>query len=130
MNTVISNEDGFIINYNSEIYPKEVVVKAAYRFIDQAYIHLDKEEINYVIKVLIKDKKDSITREMLDEEMLTQLARYVVAEKTKEIRKMTMARAFASTIIDDTPKKEGENECSNIDLPEAENILKDWFDNE
>lgn len=115
-----------VITYDETLYPKEVLIKAAYHFIDQAYIHLDKADGKYEVQIMDKEDNESITKEMFDEEMLIQAARYVVSEKTKDIRKLTLARAFASTLID-----EEDLETDNADdrLEATEDILKDWFEN-
>ena len=73
-----------------------------------------------------KESEESVTKEMFDEEMLIQAARFVVSEKTKDIRKMTLARAFASTLIDE---EDFENETVDDQLVATEDILKDWFEN-
>ena len=114
------------IEYNMDLYPKEVLIKAAYTFIDRAYIHLDKVDGKYIVDITLKDDTDEISKEEFDEEMLIQAARFVVATRTKDIRKMTLARAFASTLIDE---ETSEDEYSE-EVVTTEDILKDWFENE
>lgn len=114
------------IEYDIDLYPKEVLIKAAYTFLDRAYMHLDKRAGKYIVEITLKDDSEEISKEEFDEEMLIQTARYVVAAKTNDIRKMTLARAFASTLIDNETADE---ECSE-DITATEDILKDWFENE
>ena len=40
------------IKYQEELYPKEVLIKAAYRFIDSAYIHIDKRDGYYIVSII------------------------------------------------------------------------------
>ena len=117
-----------VFTYDTTIYSREVLVKAAFRFIDQSYIHLDKIDDRYIVEIKNKEGKEAISKERYDEEMLLQLARFVVAEKTKDIRKMTIARAFASTIIDDRKQVDEDDDLQKIQV--SEDILKDWFENE
>lgn len=118
---------GFLmtIKYQEELYPKEVLIKAAYRFIDSAYIHIDKKDGYYIVSIIPKEDSSPITEGDFDNEMLSQAARYVISIRTKNIREITLARAMASTIIEeDIPHNETE------DISDVDSILKDWFENE
>ena len=115
--------------YDIDLYPREVLIKSAYRFIDEAYIHLDKDDDKYIVEIKDKDELRTVSKERFDEEMLIQSARFVVAKKTKDIRKMTMARAFASTLIDEHRVEENFDEEDN-QIGVSEDILRDWFENE
>ena len=41
------------LEYPQEIYPKEVLIKAAFKFLDQAYIHIDKDYGKYIVSISI-----------------------------------------------------------------------------
>lgn len=115
------------LHYDVRLYPKPVVIKAAYRFVDLAYIHLDISKGKFVISITNKNANTPVTKEMFDEEMLLQSARYCVARQTYELRKMTMARAFASTVIKGTDGEPSETFDNDYD---TDTILKDWFEDE
>lgn len=114
-----------IIKYSEEIYPKEVLIKASYHFLDRAYIHIGKENGEFIVSITPKEGESQISSGEFDNEMMVQAARYVVAVRTKEIREITLARAMASTIIEEN---DIQDECE--DVSDVDNILKDWFDNE
>lgn len=114
-----------IIRYPEDIYPKEVLIKAAYRFLDRAYIHVGKENNDFVVSITPKENETPLSSGEFDNEMLAQAARYVVATKTKNIREITIGRAMASTIIEENAVQEEPEDVTDID-----NILKDWFENE
>ena len=111
------------IYYPEEIYPKEVIIKAAFKFLDQAYIHIDKEYNNYVVNITTKESATPITQGEFDNEMLAQAARYVVSTRTKAIREITLGRAMASTIIEENTEENYIENTTSVD-----EILKDWFD--
>lgn len=112
-----------IIEYSEEIYPREVVIKAAFKFLDQAYIHIDKNSDKYIVSITEKDGADPITKGEFDNEMLAQSARYVVSIRTKAIREITLGRAMASTLIE-----EESDEGYIEDTTSVDEILKDWFE--
>ncbi|WP_294241413.1 His-Xaa-Ser system protein HxsD [Pseudobutyrivibrio sp.] len=113
------------VKYPDDLYPKEVLIKAAYRYIDQAYIHIDKDQGNYIVSIIPKDGACPISEGEFDNEMLSQAARYIISVRTKNIREITLARAMASTIIEEDSPYEPTEDITNVD-----DILKDWFDNE
>lgn len=112
-----------IIQYPEDIYPKEVLVKAAFKFLDQAYIHIDKEAGKYIVSITAKEDSAPVTQGSFDNEMLAQAARYVVSTRTRTIREITLGRAMASTIIEEAPEGDYIEDATKVD-----DILKDWFD--
>ncbi len=114
-----------IIKYSEDIYPREVLIKTAYHFLDRAYIHVGKENDEFVVTITPKEGEEPVSSGEFDNEMLAQAARYVVAVRTKNIREITLGRAMASTIIEENDLQEDDEDVSNVD-----DILKDWFDNE
>lgn len=112
-----------ILFYNKKIYSKVALLKAAYHFTDKAYIHLDSDDSNYIVQ--IEAKSDThINEKDFENEILAQVVRYEVYQQTKNIREISLARALASSVIE-------ENEAGTALVNEnisIENILKDWFD--
>lgn len=119
-------EISMIFSFSKELYPKYVLLKSAYNFTDRAYIHLDESEDYYIVNIDFKEDAVSFNPREFENEMLTQAVRYVVAERTKSIRKLVTARAMASTIINAEP----EGEPDNVEDVDMDDILKDWFENE
>lgn len=113
------------INYPVDLYPKEVLIKASFQFLDQAYIHIDKKDDEYIVKITPKDGMPQISEGDFDNEMLAQAARFVISSRTKNIREITLGRAMASTIIEEESDFDDGEDIQDID-----NILKDWFENE
>ncbi len=109
--------------YSKELYDKEVLMKSAFAFTDECYIHLDANESYYVVELQPKDdKQEQALYQRFENELIAQSTRKLVSEKTKRIREMIVSRALASTIID-----WDENETDN-EKYDSNSILKDWFD--
>ena len=91
--------------YSSELYPREAVIKAAYAMIDRYYVHLDYLDSQYIMELLPKEQEvcEEDTEKLLDNEMIYQLARYTVSERTADVRKIILARAFSSAMVSKSP---------------------------
>lgn len=112
------------IKFSKDFYTREVVLKAAYAFTDCSYVHLDADEANFIVSLTPKENMDiNLLYKKFENELVAQETRRLVAEKTKNVREMIVARALASTIVN----IEGE-EQENAQSYDAENILKDWFE--
>lgn len=109
--------------YSKEIYSKEVLLKAAFAFTDKMYIHLDADETYYIVKLTSKTGSDEEAMySQFENELITQETRKVVAERTRFIREMIVARALSSTIINKEIEDKAEQDFK------ADEILTDWFD--
>lgn len=114
-----------VLKFNRELYSKETLFKACYRFTDYAYIHLDVDNEYYYID--IKPKNENDTKDYSNEiknELLEQANREIVINQTKNIREILYARSMASTVI--YTDKEFD---IDIDIDD-DSAMKDWFDNE
>ena len=110
--------------YSMKLYTKEVLLKTAFSFTDEMYIHLDAEEDMYIVQLTNKKGiEEEILYSRFENELIAQETRLIVSEKTKSIRELIVARALSSTIIN---KKVDEIEES--DEYKSDNILKDWFE--
>ena len=109
--------------YGKELYPKDVLIKAAFHFLNVAYVHLDCTEKEYVVRMTAKPGNNIVEAEF-DNEILSQLTRYTIYEQTKEIRALTLARALGSSVVIHS----AENDEIMNDSVEADNLLKDWFE--
>lgn len=110
--------------YSKDLYSKIALLKAAYSFVDVAYIHLDFDEKNYIVEFIPKKETDINIQQEFDNEMLTQAIRDTVYKSTKNIRELLVARSLASTVIHNSDFTE---EGSKDDFTESE-IIKDWFE--
>lgn len=117
--------------YNKELYPKAAVFKAAYNYTDNYYIYIDLNDRNYIIDITAKEMGcNSQIKELFDNEMLVQTARIHILQQTKNIRKLILARAFASTVIDSVSDSDAnDDELEPHDEINIDNILTDWFEN-
>lgn len=111
--------------FSRQLYPKIALLKSAYHFTDKAYLHLDQDEEDYIIQIEYKGDAQFDFQEFQNE-MLTQAVRYEILRQTKDIRQLTLARALASTIIED----EAIQEIDDRDDFDVNDILKDWFAND
>lgn len=109
--------------FAKNVYPKSALIKSAYSFTDRAYLHLDEDEKEYTVSIIYKDGC-SFDYHEFENEMLAQTVRYEIYRQTKDIRKLTVARALASTVIEKLPDDDT-IEDSEIDI---NSILTDWFD--
>lgn len=115
-----------VIKLSEEIYPKEAILKAAYKYSGDYQLFLDKKDGYYLLEVNYSDGKDANDIELENEikkELLAQAARYSVVQQTQDLRNIIVARALASTIIDDT-----DNGYISDESMKADSILSDWFE--
>ncbi len=90
----------FIVN--EELYPRDAVFGAAYLFVDRCWVYL-KRPSDHEIEVLLTSRESSVTEEELvalagefANELMNQIVRIQVGEKTAQIREYYLARAFFS----------------------------------
>lgn len=98
------------------------MLKVAYRFTDKAYIHLDIEDKYFIVDISLKNNDTAINENDFKNEILAQMVRLNIGNRTKNIRALIIARALSSTIIDNENDAQIEEYNANI-----KEILKDWF---
>lgn len=114
-----------LIKYNKELYSKNVLFKTCYKFTDNAYIHLDSDENNFIVTIWPKDTKDTVDYELeFSNHIIEEVNREIVTEQTKNIRQILLARSLASTVIFDDEIAEIETDVND------KSAMKDWFENE
>ena len=110
--------------YSRAIYSKEVLLKSAYSFTDECYIHLDVEGDDFIVSLVSKQgETDDEFYQKFENELVAQETRKIVTEKTKNIREMIVARSLSSTIVNKEPEDE-----EDLDEFSADDILIDWFE--
>lgn len=122
----------FVGRYSSNVYSKEVILRAAYAFIDRYYIHIDKEENDYIVFINAKDEDGDVNiARLFENEMISSSIRMQVFQQTHAIREILLGRAMASTmIINDDEENETEMKEESSANNELKSILEDWFDHE
>lgn len=114
------------------MFRKDSIIKAAFAFVDKAYIHIEEDDSNWIINMDLKDTiidSNKIPAEF-ENELLIQEVRLNVYNKTHILRELLLARALTSTFVDSEDSLE-RIQCSQVDdIPEdeLEHILMDWFD--
>lgn len=109
--------------FRKDLYSKEALIKAAYNFIDDFYIHLDSDNNYYIVAIDAREKNsDYQTIKEFQNEMLIQETRKIVNDKTINIREIMYSRAMASTVIDEN------NQEDIVENENADKILVDWFE--
>lgn len=117
-----------ILTVSKEFYSKEPLLKTAYSFTDRVYIHLSQDEQNWIINWESKDGSLLAPQEF-ENELIQQQTRLLLEQKTADVRKMIIARALASTIIDRLDVNESEQLPGESSEAQAtEDILKGWHE--
>ena len=126
-----------IIRVNKELYSKEVLLKTAYSLTDKVYLHLEQDEKDWIVSWKPKKSHD-LNEGEFENELIAQALREELINQTADIRKIILARAFASTVLDDQPGEliysvpenveQTIQEDSVISSQEEASILRGWFD--
>jgi len=114
-----------VSRFDREIYSLEALLKAAYHFLDRAYLHLSKDESNWIVAWTDKEGS-SVTSEDFENELISQQLRFKIVTRTADIRKLMLARAFASTMMDVTSN--APKQTTELDEDEEKDIFKGWYD--
>lgn len=115
------------LKYNKELYSKTALIKAAYNFTDQAYVHLDADEHYYYVFMRPKENDTTISDEEFENEILAQSVRHEIYLQTKNIRELMLARAVATSVV--APEEEDlESDEKMLQEFSEDTILKDWFE--
>ena len=127
VNGINYNSEMSMIKYkfNREVYSKIALMKAAYNYTDKAYVHLDVDHDYYTVELNMKDGYNSITEKQFLNEILAQSIRHEVFQQTKNIRELMLARAMATTVINEEEKAEQSAEITEQFI--EKDIIKDWF---
>ena len=112
------------------LFLAQVVLKAAYAFLETDYIHIEEDEAHWIVQMSAKPGTipENRTAEF-ENELLSQAVRFQVFRQTKSIREILLARAMTSTMVDqEDPIGKIQSEQDDISSDELEQILTDWFD--
>jgi His-Xaa-Ser system protein HxsD len=110
---------------NPKIYPKEVVFRASYVFIDRMYVYVDSPKRGGII-ISLKGKEkmsfkqlEKIRGEFLNE-LLNSLVRENVTRRNKKILEYIMGGAIIAALEKPEQKKKKENEDEDMEKIEKE----------
>ena len=114
------------------IYSREVLLRTAYSFTDRAYLHLEQNESSWIVSWTNMRGHD-LNPAIFENELIMQQLRAELVSKTMDIRKVLLARAFASSALElapgDSTELQEEITAPNDDIEEDETeIMKGWFD--
>lgn len=115
------------IKISRGIYSMEPLLKTAYSFTNLVYIHLSQEEQHWIVSWEPKDGV-SLKAQEFENELIQQQTRQLLEQKTAETRKMIIARALASTIIDRSNTEVSPPLSDESSEEETETILKGWHE--
>lgn len=121
------------ILYSKELYSKKALLKAAYHFTDNYYIYVGVEDDSFFVDFSTKDESlidsDKLQNQFKNE-ILAQVIHQSISDATSDLRKLLVARALSSTMVDEEesiPNNESET-MSEEALNELSAIAKDWYD--
>ena len=127
-----------ILRVQKSLYSKEVLLKTAYSMTDRVYLHLEQNKDEWIVSWEPKSNCTLDPHEF-ENELIAQSLRESLLEQSADLRKIIVARAFASTLLDNAPG-DTINEATDytgdasmafnpeITEKEKESILKGWFD--
>ncbi len=107
------------------IYNREVLLKTAFMQTDNFYIHLSQDNNNWI--VVLKGKTAEVMECSFENELIRQQCQYDLLIESREIRKILLARAMASTIIDE-PVSQGQEDTGTASF-DMSGIMKGWYEN-
>lgn len=110
--------------FQKVLYSQTAMLKAAYHFTDNYYVHLAVNAEFYTVTLTPKKESDSsLQQEEFQNEILAQTIKEIVAADTKNLRTILMARAMSSSMIGEVLPDPEPDEPHEL----ADTILKDWF---
>lgn len=108
--------------FSKDLYSKTAILKCAYEFTNRAYIHLDSTDNDFIVSITPKEGQCFNLAEF-ENELIAQMTRLEIFKQTKDIRRLTVARALASTIVGDSSSS-APTEGDDIDI---DKVLCNWF---
>ena len=91
------------------------------------YLHLNQDEKHWLVSWKEKDA-GNLAPESFENAMIEQLLHAQLLHSTEDIRKLILARAFASTLIDVGDAADTEAHATDEGSEQEKNIMRGWFD--
>ena len=111
---------------DKSLYSKLTLLKTAYSFTNRAYLHLSQDDEHWIVDW--KSKDEDILSEEFENELIQQQLRTEVLNKTADIRKILLARALASTVLE--RPENAEERLPAFEDPATNDILESWFEHD
>ncbi len=124
--TLVNNGSQMDIRVNARIYPLDVVLSAAYTFLDRGYFLIDKEGRDY-FKITVAARPDQgeeglkIIAGEFENQLLNEALRAKIVKRTAKIQEAIVSAALAYSM--EAPKTEPENELDDLP-PEVLEVLQ------
>ena len=119
------------ISLDKQLYSKAAILRVAYQFIDSVYIHISQSDASWIIEWTPKKEDCIIDARTFENEAVAQQLRLTLLEDTSDLRRIVLARAYASTVVDDeTPgdsSSSTQQKYSSIPFS-PDDVLKGWYD--
>ena len=114
-------KNGFTIKIDRNLYAREAVMKALYRFYTRYIISYETEGAFIQVFFETRSNIDSVDNEVAEimQELNFQMLRLDTARRTRNIRELLVARALYATCIED--KRE---------VLETDNVESNWQDDQ
>lgn len=111
-----------IIKVDTDIYPLDAVKAAAYIFLQDNFVRIEKTETPNIVAVMIKSAVENI-KDSFFNELLHETLRFKISENSKSLRERIVIRALASA--NNQPKKIQKNESETTDnVPSSDVVLE------
>ena len=119
-----------VIKCDDRLFCREAVLKAAYQFLDQYYIHLSYASQNEIAVELSAKPGAEINNidSSFGNELIAQMVRYQLSVSNKGMKDLILGRALYSTCIDTTDTNVVEQSESKVVFPSLDSIAVDWFE--
>ena len=120
--------------YAKSLYSKEALLKAAYHFTDNYYVYLGVQDDAFFVDFTSKNEQPIDEEKLQNEfknEILAQVIHQTVATETSELRKILVARALSSTMVEENESIAKKTEPVGLDkdaYDELSAIARDWYD--
>ncbi len=119
-----------VIRCDDRLFCREAVLKSAYQFLDQYFIHMSYIS-GHEIAIEIT-AKPGIEIEKIDSrfcnELIAQMVRYQLATSNKGMKELILGRALYSTCIDTEETNAEEPSERQVEIPSLDSIAVDWFE--
>lgn len=110
-------------SFSANIYSNKAIILTANEYRTHFQFELEYKDEMFIVHYKSTDGF-TLSKSEFENRLIENSIRYDILEKTSDVRKLVLARAFASTIIDTkTLRQEDEKETQW----EENIILQDWF---
>lgn len=114
------------------VYPAATLLKAAYQFLDQVYLHIEDAATEWLIYMETKSDVQVAADHLkgaFENELIAQAVRWNIYQQTHTVREILLARAMTSTMVDmEDPLAQIAADEQDVSADELDGILTNWFE--